>query len=194
MDFPKVSLETFRENYDMPLEKFFRGMGVSENHLHRVNGEFKDVFHDNYEPLADECELRSGARELLSASNDNGLTQVVLSNHLVAPICRQMDRFSIRPFFAEIIAGLDRKSQFGKKSKGEKLKDYMDANGLKPQETAIVGDSPEEIIIAKNLGLTSFALIGGHSSEKRLRRENPDYLVQSLSEIEEILRTRGTIQ
>ena len=55
----------------------------------------------------------------------------------------------------------------------------------------IVGDSVEEIEIAREQGLISVAITGGCASEDRLRGEKPDYLIHSLHELKPILQERG---
>ena len=67
----------------------------------------------------------------------------------------------------------------------------MIENGFVPQQTIIVGDSPEETRIARSLGLISVAITGGFVSEQRLCAAQPDFLIHSFSEMPAILRDRG---
>ena len=55
----------------------------------------------------------------------------------------------------------------------------------------IIGDSVEEIHIAREQGLISVAITGGCVSEKRLRAEKPDYVIHALTELKPIMQERG---
>ena len=60
-------------------------------------------------------------------------------------------------------------------------------------DTMIVGDSVEEIHIARDQGLISVAITGGCVSERRLRAEDPDYVIHTLHELKPIMLERGFV-
>jgi phosphoglycolate phosphatase len=93
--------------------------------------------------------------------------------------------------FADVLAYGARATQFRGGTKGDKLRHYIKENGLCGGEALIVGDSTEEITIARDQGLVSAAITGGCVSEERLRAEKPDYLIHSLHELKPILEQRG---
>jgi len=74
-----------------------------------------------------------------------------------------------------------------KRSKGDKLKDYLKTNNVKPSEILVVGDTVEEIEIARELGAISVAITNGYNSTKRLKSKKPDYLLNDLRKIEGII-------
>ncbi len=122
------------------------------------------------------------------------LHSYILSNHIVDPIRTQLRRLEIEHFFAEVLAYADRATQFKDMTKGERLRRYRVAQRHRgPQDTMIVGDTVEEIQIAREQGLISVAITGGCASEERLRAENPDYLIHSLHGLKPILQERGFV-
>ena len=55
---------------------------------------------------------------------------------------------------------------------------------LKPYETVYVGDSPEDLEMARSAGVrAAIAILGPFPTEKRLRAANPDILLDSITEL-----------
>lgn len=186
-----VTQERFREHYDVPLDRFYRGLGFGEDEIAELLVLDKDVFHHQYESRADMAKLRDGAAAILGHTQAEGLRHYILSNHILDPIRRQLTRLGIDHFFAAVLAYAHRGAQFRDMTKGEKLRRFMEEKRLDPQATMIVGDSVEEIHIAREQGLVSVAITGGCASERRLRAEKPDHVIHSLHELKPILEQRG---
>jgi HAD superfamily hydrolase (TIGR01509 family) len=56
--------------------------------------------------------------------------------------------------------------------------------GLRPSETVYVGDSPEDLQMARSAGVrAAIAILGPFPTEKRLRAAKPDLLLQSITEL-----------
>jgi phosphoglycolate phosphatase len=60
---------------------------------------------------------------------------------------------------------------------------------LKPSECVYVGDSPEDLEMAKRAGVRAIAVLGPFPTEKRLRAAGPDFLLESIRELPEALRS-----
>jgi phosphoglycolate phosphatase len=60
---------------------------------------------------------------------------------------------------------------------------------LKPSETVYVGDSPEDLQMARSAGVrAAIAILGPFPTEQRLRAANPDVLLESIRELPAALR------
>lgn len=188
--FEPVDLKTYQDRYDMPIERFYMNHGFAEHEIPALLPKFAQVFHDHYEPMAYSRPLREGAEDLLAFAQDAGSHTIILSNHLRPPILEHLERLSIAAYIREVLAYPSRGEQFRKESKGKKLENYLRDNSLDPARAVIVGDSPEEAIIAREQGLASVAITGGCVSEERLRKAGPDYLIHSLTELQPILKER----
>jgi phosphoglycolate phosphatase-like HAD superfamily hydrolase len=51
-----------------------------------------------------------------------------------------------------------------------------------------VGDSPEDLEMAKRAGVRAIAVLGPFPTEKRLRAARPDFLLESIRELPETLK------
>lgn len=181
------------EEKKWPLRSFYRDMGLNDEQLDRLRENERHIFHDKYEALSEQVDLRPGAAEILKDFRDAGIHSLILSNHLVDEIRKQLRRFDIERYFAEVLAYANRDIQFLDMTKGERLKRFMADKKIAPENTVIIGDTIEEILIARELGLVSIVITGGTITEKRLRSGNPDYLIHSLHELKPILQERGFV-
>lgn len=59
---------------------------------------------------------------------------------------------------------------------------------LKPSACVYVGDSPEDLEMAKRAGVRAIAVLGPFPTEKRLRAARPDFLLESIRELPEFLK------
>ena len=59
---------------------------------------------------------------------------------------------------------------------------------LEPAACVYVGDSPEDLQMAKSAGVRAIAVLGRFPTEKRLRAARPDFLLESIRELPEVLQ------
>jgi HAD superfamily hydrolase (TIGR01549 family) len=60
---------------------------------------------------------------------------------------------------------------------------------LEPSACVYVGDSPEDLEMAKKAGVRAIAVLGPFPTEKRLRAARPDFLLESIRELPEALKS-----
>jgi len=125
--------------------------------------------------------LRRGARALLHALNKKPEHSVILSNQTIANIASHIQRLDVHDCFTALLANDAPGPAFVKRNKGERLNRYL--NERRISRAIIVGDTEEEIDIAKEHGLVSIAITDGVCSTRRLKAAKPDFLIDSLTEI-----------
>jgi len=62
---------------------------------------------------------------------------------------------------------------------------------LEPSACAYVGDSPEDLEMAKSAGVRAIAVLGPFPTEERLRAARPDFLLESIRELPDVLKRLG---
>lgn len=62
---------------------------------------------------------------------------------------------------------------------------------LEPSACVYVGDSPEDLQMAKSAGVRAIAVLGSFPTEKRLRAARPDFLLESIRELPGVLKKLG---
>ncbi|MBH5396379.1 HAD family hydrolase [Bradyrhizobium sp. CNPSo 4010] len=188
---PIIDINTFREHFDVPLSRLYRGLGMSQEEVEIVERDEGALFHDTYEPLAGKADLREGARRVLELARRESALLIILSNHIVAPLQLQLRRLGVDDYVTEVLAFESRAMQYKSMSKGERLRLYMHRYNLKPSSTFIIGDMPVETDIARNLGLKSISITGGFVSASRLQAAGPDYTINNHHELLPILQSHG---
>jgi phosphoglycolate phosphatase-like HAD superfamily hydrolase len=67
--------------------------------------------------------------------------------------------------------------------KGEAIAEIMQRLGAKPENTALVDDSPSAITAARELGLLAIGMLDGHASEERVRAAEPHHEIRLPSDL-----------
>jgi len=171
--------------FDFPTLEFYCNQGADREAM--IANDYAGVFHEYYEPRASKCRTRRGGRKILSWLDDKSIDSVILSNHIKGAIIKQLQRLSIEEYFAEVLANEDIRSTASGKNKVQRICDYLSKNNYDPSQAVIVGDSPEDVGIGKELGMGTIAITDGYFSTPRLRASNPDYVIGNLAEMIHIL-------
>lgn len=69
----------------------------------------------------------------------------------------------------------------------EMVFDMMNKFSIRPEEMLKIGDTFSDIEEGKNAGVKTAVLLSGTQSEDELRRHNPDYILNSLIELKDII-------
>jgi phosphoglycolate phosphatase len=100
-------------------------------------------------------------------------------------VTRQLREFRlIRAFGARVCSG----DTPEKKPHPAPLRLALRQLSLEPSACVYVGDSPEDLEMAKRAGVRAIAVLGPFPTEKRLRVARPDFLLESIRELPQVLR------
>lgn len=185
-----IDLATYRNCYDIPLERFYERIGLGADVFHARKDITNHLFHQTYESMATKTRLRRGAKEVLGQLQRHAVHAVILSNHSVPDIDRHLARLDVKPYIATVLANESTDVKH-RRPKGERLQQLMKKYQIAGKDVLIVGDSHEETQIAHELGAVSVAVTDGHVSTARLKEAKPHYLINHLREVEDIARERG---
>ncbi len=106
---------------------------------------------------------------------------------------KQLDNLQIAKYFASI---LNRESTEEKHEKRAIAKAHLIKNYYKlfPKDSVYIGDTITDILAARQLGFSSFAIIWGHTSQERLMKYEPDQILPHISAALELLMPGGRWQ
>jgi phosphoglycolate phosphatase-like HAD superfamily hydrolase len=101
-------------------------------------------------------------------------------------VVRQLREYRLAQLFRCHVCGGDTAN---KKPHPEPLLRAINAMKLKPGECVYVGDTPEDLQMARAAGVHAIAVLGPFPTEKKLRAEKPEFLLEKLEELPKLLRT-----
>ncbi len=119
------------------------------------------------------CSLLPGAREALSAARGAGLRQALVTSGSRARVEPDIARHEFDGIFEVVVCAEDVSR---KKPDPEGLLTALDRMGLEPGQTAYVGDSPEDVEMARAAGSLAIAIPGGFPNRAALQASPRDAL------------------
>lgn len=191
--YPSVSFTDFLKHFDVPVKNYYLSLGIPKKVLDDKNRLMSDTFHKYYEQKAIKIRTRAHTRLILEWLKKVKIPAVIISNHTKQRIIEQTNRLKITHFFQEIIGNYEIYSAMHARNKKERFSDYLKTNKINPKDVILIGDSLEEIQIAKELGTLSAAITHGNVSTARLKAAKPDYLISDLGNLINIIREINSI-
>ena len=188
-----VSLKILQEKYDVPIIKYFISVGIRKNIIIKNAGLNRKIFYETYEREAKNARTRSNAKVLLEWLQKSKINCIVFSNNTLENIQGHAKRLKIAGYFKEILAASLPGLALSKITKNVMLKEYIEKNVLKSDEILIVGDTIEEIQIARSLGSMVCSITHGNCSIRRLKTAKPDYLISDLGQMINIIQHINSI-
>ena len=75
-----------------------------------------------------------------------------------------------------------------KKPHPEPLRLALRKMGLGPSACVYVGDAPQDVEMAQRAGVRAIGVLGPFPTEKRLRAARPEFLLESIEELPDVLK------
>jgi phosphoglycolate phosphatase len=142
-------------------------------------GKAIDIFTKHYDAhMLDTTDLYPSVRDVLFHFREK--TKVIITNKRAQPTAKIIDAFRIGNSFADIV-GADTTPYL--KPDPRILAPLMTRHGVSRDGTVVIGDGPNDILLAKNAGVLSCALLDGLTPPEALLALSPDYACEDLGEI-----------
>jgi len=188
-----VTRKQFLKDFDVPVSIAYKNHGLDIDSIEGGREKISQIFHTYYEKRVENIRTRSNARTVLDHLKKKGIASLVFSNHTQFGVDKQLKRLKLLPYLETVMANPERHHALIKRGKEERLKDYLVSKKLPPNEVLIVGDTIEEIQIAKSLGSMVCSITHGNCSTRRLKAAKPDYLISDLGQMINIIQHINSI-
>ncbi len=130
---------------------------------------------------ADEANaLLPGARETLARLQGAGLALGLVTSGSRARVERDLVRLAVGRFLGAVICDGDTPNR---KPHPEPLQVALARLGVEPAAAVYLGDSPEDIEMARAAGVFAIGIPGGFPNQRALEASTPDLLASSLDEV-----------
>lgn len=164
--------ETYARTYSPNWYQTFRMLDIPEERWPHADARWLAHFAE------EEVALIDGARDLLDALHGRGLATGIVTSGSRERVLRELDTHGFA--FHECVFGCDVKE---KKPHPEGLLLCMERLRVAPDEVVYVGDSPEDVAMARAAGVCSIAVPGGYPNREALLTARPDVVAESLRDV-----------
>ncbi len=128
--------------------------------------------------------LFDGISEMLNSLNERGIRCVIATSKPTDFAGNDIEYLGLNKYlYSSFGATLSAE----RRKKKDIIKYAVRKLNVLPSECIMVGDHHNDIIGAKENGIKSIAVTYGYGEEKELKKENPDYLVNTVDELSKLL-------
>ncbi len=168
-----ISIDEFKREFTLPYMNFWNKY-FPDLTKEKQDKMFLEAIHSVGEP-----EPFPGMEDLLKKLYDKGINMIVYSSHPQKKLDKEMLDNNFTQYFKEVLGSVHDKT--------ECIKEILDRNNFNNFETLYVGDMVHDIETSKKAGIKMLAVSWGYDSKETLQKANPDYLVENMSELNEVL-------
>lgn len=163
--------ERFEATYAPDWHETYRLLGLPREVWEEADARWLTAYAAEATPLID------GAREALSSLDERGLALGLVTSGSRQRVSREVLALGLhRQLLTLVCAGEAARP----KPAPEPLLLGLERLGVRARHAAYVGDSPEDIRMAREAGVYSVGIPGGFPNRKALKEARPDFLADSL--------------
>jgi HAD superfamily hydrolase (TIGR01509 family) len=171
-------VEELEENYSPNWYHVYRAAGLQRSRWDDADRAWR-AHYAKHRP-----KLIAGVRRILARlANAHHLGLVTSGDR--DRVTRELRKFQLTTVFdARVCSG----DTLRKKPHPDPLRLALRKMGLDPIACVYVGDAPQDIEMARRAGVRAIGVLGPFPTEKRLRAARPDFLLESLDELPDVLK------
>jgi HAD superfamily hydrolase (TIGR01509 family) len=175
-------LEDLELHYSPDWYAVYRAAGIPKEQWERADGLWRTHYAKHSSKLV------PGARSVLTQLARRHALGLVTSGDRDR-VTRQLRKFALTGRFRARVCGGDTPE---KKPHPAPLRMALLKMKLEPEVCVYVGDTPEDLQMARAAGMKAVAVLGPFPTEKRLRAANPEFLLKKLQDLPKLLERLGT--
>jgi HAD superfamily hydrolase (TIGR01549 family) len=168
----------FERTYSPDWYRTYLEVGLAREHWAEADARWLSCYATERSPLL------AGARETLERLARAGLVLGIVSSGDGSRVRREIGDLGLAPFFGTVVCGGETASR---KPHPEPLLLALERIGIARAEAAYVGDSPEDVAMAKAAGVESVGVPGRFPNRAALAASGPDVLAPSLESVADAL-------
>ena len=173
--------ETYTRTYSPNWYQTFRALGIGEEHWSHADQRWLEHFAN------EQVELLDGARHVVETLTARGLATGIVTSGSRERVERELEFHGIAGHLHERVYGCEVKE---KKPHPEGLLLCLDRLRIRAEEAVFVGDSPEDIEMARAARVYSVAVTGGYPNREALLASRPDAFTESIRALLEVIDAR----
>jgi HAD superfamily hydrolase (TIGR01509 family) len=172
-------IEELEKNYSPNWYQVYRAAGLPRRRWEEADRVWR-AHYAKHRPR-----LIAGARRVLARVGDTHALGLVTSGDRDR-VTRQLRELRLTTLFAARVCSGD---TLRKKPHPEPLRLALRQLNLDPSACVYVGDAPQDVEMAKRAGVRAIGVLGPFPTEKRLRAARPEFLMGSIEELPDVLKS-----
>lgn len=161
----------FQRTYSPDWLHTYRALGVPEERWDEASARWLERYCRETIPLV------AGAREALARLHDAGLRLAIVTSGDRSRVLRELHQLDVERYFGVVVCGGD---VARKKPDPEGLILALRRLDVATGRAVYVGDSPEDVVMARRAGVPCIGIPGGFPNREALAAAAPDLAVDSL--------------
>ena len=174
--------DTYARTYSPNWYLTFRALGLAEQHWPDADARWLAHFAEERISLID------GARDVLESLTTRGVSTAIVTSGGRERVSRELEHHGLASHVHACVYGCDVTQ---KKPHPEGLLLALERLRVDPDDAVYVGDSPEDIEMARGAGVRSVAIPGGYPNRDALLSAKPDVILDSLRDLLPFSPPRG---
>ncbi|MBD3310388.1 HAD hydrolase-like protein [Candidatus Woesearchaeota archaeon] len=168
-----ISLERFRQEFRLPYKDWYHKY-IPDANMAQLQRMFEEELAAFPRP-----KLYPGVKDILEYLENKNINIVMLSAHVRGEIEAELRDSGFQDSFLQINAPV-----FDKR---KAIREVLESNSFRPEETAYVGDMLHDIETAKLGGVRSVAITWGYHPKELLQTADPDIIIDDISELKDLV-------
>lgn len=171
----KITLEKFKEEFILPYMDFYKKFKEDVDKDKKII----DKTFNKEMNLINKSKLFSEVKGILNFLQQREIKMIILSSYLQESLEKEIKENNLQDFFLDINGGVFDKVKV--------VMEVMNKNNFKPNETIFIGDMTHDVDAARKAGIKIVAVSCGYQSKEKLLEKNPDFLIENLRELKNIV-------
>ncbi len=173
----------FDETYSPDWYRTYDAVGLPREKWSQADAAWLEIY------AAEECALVEGAREALAVLQNRGVSVGLVTSGTRARVVRELAAFGLGSAFRALVCSEDARRR---KPHPDALHLALERLGVAAVEAAYVGDSPEDIEMARAARVFSVGVPGAFPNREALRAVGPDLYAEDLEKAMNALLLRAS--
>ncbi|MEM2924463.1 MAG: HAD-IIIA family hydrolase [Methanocellales archaeon] len=177
-----ISIEEYRSRATPNWYEFYRYLQIPEDKWLEAD----EIWLAQYEEERSKGKLFPDCISTLEYLKANGLKIGLVSAGNKSRVLRDIEAQGVMKFFDTMIFG-DEVDFEKRKPAPYQLEIALENLGISASKSLYVGDMIEDILMGKNAGTKTAVVLTGFATPEKLRSVSPDFMLENLSEIRDII-------
>jgi phosphoglycolate phosphatase/pyrophosphatase PpaX len=183
----KLSIKEFRKIIGYHFQDMFDSLSIPVTDFE----EYITIYKNYYSQLMDLSSVFPSVAETLKILKEMGIKISLCTTKVQDQADKVVKSFQIDEFFSLV---LGRRENIANKPSAEPLLFICNELNVKPENTLMVGDTELDIRCGKSAGAKTCAVSYGYRELKIIKEENPDYIINDITELINLVKKSNKIQ